>query len=249
MTRRAAAMLAVLLALPACTGGDEPTLTVLAASSLSDAFEVIARDFEGDHDVDVRVSVAGSQQLATQVLEGAPADVFASADQVQMDRVVEAGLAADDPVVFARNALTIVTAVGAPRIISLTDLDDPGVTVVLAAEEVPAGRYARQVLDAFGVEVTPVSLEPNVRAVLSKVALGEADAGLVYASDLVTEDDGRVSEVPIPDGMNVVAEYPVVALDDADQPDLAAAFVEHVRSPAGQARLWALGFRVDEPPS
>lgn len=239
--------LVALLGLSACRGAGT-TLTVLAASSLSEAFAVIADDFEGAHPgVEVRISTAGSQQLATQVLEGAPADVFASADQVQMARVVDAGLASD-PVVFARNELTIAAAPGAPRITSLSNLDDEGVRVVLAAPEVPAGRYARQLLDRFGIDVDPVSLEPNVRSVLAKVALGEADAGLVYRSDLVGTDTAA-TEIRIPSGMNTTAEYPVVALRDAPHPDLADAFVDHLQGAAAQARLWALGFALAEPPS
>ena len=243
--RLAVVLVLVALVLPACTGTDT-TLTVLAASSLADAFDAVAQDFEADHPgVDVRVSAAGSQQLATQVLEGAPADVFASADQAQMSRVVDARLATD-PAVFAHNELAIAVAPGAPPIGSLGDLAAPDVRVVLAAPEVPAGHYAREVLDAAGVRVDPISLEPNVRAVLSKVSLGEADAGIVYRSDLVAVDTDA-SAVAIPPGQNVVADYSVAALADAPRPDLAEAFVEHLLGASAQARLVAAGFTVDAP--
>ena len=119
---------------------------------------------------------------------------------------------------------------------------------MLAAPEVPVGHYAREALDAAGVEVDPVSLEPNVRAVLSKVSLGEADVGIVYRSDLVAVET-EAHMVTIPRGFNVVADYPIVALTDTSHPDLADAFVDHVLGPSAQARLWALGFTVDEPPS
>ena len=245
--RLAAVLLLVSLVLPAC-GRSDTTLTVLAASSLADAFDAVAQDFEAAHPgVDVRVSAAGSQQLATQVLEGAPADVFASADQAQMARVVNAGLATD-PTVFAHNELAIAVAPGAPPIGSLRDLEDPSIRVVLAAPEVPVGHYAREVLDTAGVEVAPISLEPNVRAVLSKVSLGEADAGIVYRSDLVAVET-EASAVAIPRAQNVVAAYPIAVLADAPRPDLADAFVEHVLGRSAQARLAALGFTADEPSS
>ena len=237
-------LVAGLLVLPGCSS-DQATLTVLAASSLADAFEVVARDFEGAHPgVDVRISTAGSQQLATQVLQGAPADVFASADTTQMDRVVDAGLARD-PVVFAHNELSIVATPAAP-VRALVDLDDPDLDVVLAAPEVPAGRYARRVLEAIEVDVDPVSLEPSARAVLAKVALGEADAGIVYRSDLVATEDQDVREVRIPTGLNVAADYPAAVLADAPHPELARAFVEHLTGESARARLWTLGFTVEE---
>ena len=236
------------LTLPACQAEDGTTLTVLAASSLSDAFEVIARDFEDEHPgVDVRISTAGSQQLATQVLEGAPADVFASADATQMARVLAEGLAVD-PAVVAHNELAVAVRPGATAVRSLEDLADPEVRVVLAAPEVPAGRYARQLLEATGVEVAPVSLEPSVRAVLAKVSLGEADAGIVYRSDLVAAGDDPL-EVAIPEGATTRTDYPVAVLTDAAHPALARAFVDHVQSPSAQAHLWRLGFVVDDPPT
>lgn len=238
---------ALLLATGACSPGG-PTLTVLAASSLTEAFEAIARDFEEREGVEVRLSLAGSQQLATQVLEGAPADVLATADEVQMDRVAEAGLVAGTPEVFAHNALVVVTGPGVTGVRSVTNLDAPDLDVVLAAPEVPAGRYAREVLEGAGIDVAPVSLEPSVRGVLAKVSLGEADAGIVYASD-VDPDDTSVDAVPLPRGMGDEVRYPIAVLEEAADDALARAFVDHVRSPAGQARLWQRGFRVEDPPS
>lgn len=242
------ALVAALLALPACTGDEQASLTVLAATSLAEAFDVIARDFEAQHDIEVRVGTAGSQQLATQVLEGAPADVFASADRVQMERVVDAGLAAGPPEVLAHDTLAIAVHPDGPAVTSPADLARPGVDVVLAAPEVPVGRYARQALDALGLAITPVTLASSARAVLSRVALGEADAGIVYASDLVSTDND-VGTVPMPDDLDVPVDLPIVALQDAGQPELAAAFIAHVRSPTGRARLRELGFRVEEDPS
>lgn len=248
MRRHLLPLLSALVAVVAACGSTDTTLTVLAASSLSDAFEVIARDFEEAHPgVDVRLSAAGSQQLATQVLEGAPADVFASADHQQMLRVVAEGLAAD-PVVVAHNELAIAVRPGATDLQSVEDLADPAARVVLAAPDVPAGQYARQLLDDLGVEVDPVSLEPSVRAVLAKVSLGEADAGIVYRSDLVAAGADH-TEVEIPDGATAPAEYPVAVLTDAPHPDLAAAFVDHLQGPAAQAHLRRLGFVVDDPPT
>lgn len=243
--RGAALVLVASMALAACTADDGDTLTVLAASSLTDAFEAIARDVEARHDVTVRLGLAGSHQLATQVLDGAPADVYASADPTQMARVVDAGLAEGPPAVFAHNTLVVAVHDRVRTVTSLADLADPGVAVVLAAEEVPAGRYARQALDALGLEVAPVSLEPSVRAVLAKVVLGEADAGIVYASDLVAAE-ADVHTIEVPAHLGPTADYPIVALRDAPHPDLAATFVAHVRSPAGRARLAAHGFRVDQ---
>lgn len=242
--RRAAALLAGLVLATSACGSDTPTLTVLAASSLTDAFTAIEQDVEARLGADVRISLAGSQQLATQVLEGAPADVLATADDVQMQRVVDAGLVAGQPEVFARNRLVVVTGAGGRDVLGLADLDDPGLDVVLAAPEVPAGRYARAALADADVEVDPVSLEPSVRAVLSKVALGEADAGIVYASD-VAGDDRDLEVHGIAPGRTPEITYPIAVLEDSDHPDLARAFVEHVLSPRGQARLAQHGLVID----
>ena len=225
------------------TGDVSGELIVFATASLTDAFDEMRDAFVSAHDsVEVVVNNAGSQTLASQILEGAQADVFASADTVQMDAVGDAGELAGEPVVFAENRLAIAVEPGNPLGIGgLADLADPQLVVVLAAEEVPAGRYARQVLDAVGVEVAPASLEQSVRAALSKVELGEADAAIVFASDLVASA-GRADDVPIPSEQNVVARYPIAVLTHAPNPAAAEAFVAFVRSDAGQRILADAGF-------
>lgn len=241
---RVALATCLVVALPGCgTGHGRNQLTVLAAASLSDAFTAIGERFEAAHDgVVVRFAFAGSQQLAAQVLDGAPADVFASADRTQMDTVVAAGAVAGAPRPFARNGLAIAVEPGNPRDLdALADLADPALTLVLAAPGVPAGRYARRLLDAAQVRVRPDSLETDVRAVLSKVALGEADAGIVYASDVVAAD-GDVAQVPIPADQDITATYPIAALAHTPSPDLATAFVDFVLSDPGQALLAEHGF-------
>ena len=245
-TLLATALAAVVLAGPACTpGGDGETITVLAASSLADAFAAVGEAHEDRTGVEVRLSVAGSQQLATQVLEGAPADVFASADRRQMGRVVDAGLTASDPRVVAHNDLAIVVPAGNPRDVGgLHDLAGPDLAVVLAAPEVPAGRYARQALDAAGVQLAPVSLEVDVRSVLAKVALGEADAGIVYTSDVVASD-ADVESVEIPAPHDVVADYPIAVVAGGPNPAGARAFVAFVHTEQAGAILERFGFRVE----
>ena len=246
----AAALLATGCAGPAA-GGSTPTastpalsgeLTVSAAASLRGAFDEIAAQFSEEHpDVDVRpFSYDGSSTLATQIVEGDQVDVFASADQKNMQKVVDAGLASN-PTLFATNTLVIVVPKGDPAgIRTLADLAKPGVTVVLCAPEVPCGSAAQTLLAGAGVTVTPASQEQNVTAVLTKVAAGEADAGLVYTTDAKSSAD---VEAIVPDGADeVVNQYPIVALDDAPDPEVAAAFVAFVLGPRGQAVLADLGF-------
>jgi molybdate transport system substrate-binding protein len=219
-------------------------VTVFAAASLTDAFTELGAVFEDAHpDTTVTFNFAGSQQLATQITTGgAPADVFASANTTQMDVVADAGLLAGDPAVFARNRLEIVVEPGDPAdVTTLADLGRDDVTVVLAAEEVPAGQYAREALDAAGISVRPVSLETDVRAVLTKVSLGEADAGIVYTSDIAAADD-RVEGVAIPDEDNVIAAYPIADLRDAPNARAARAFVAMVSSEEAGKTLEAYGF-------
>ncbi|CAN5871039.1 molybdate ABC transporter substrate-binding protein [soil metagenome] len=245
-----------LLALSACSPATaDPTasdnalngeVTVFAAASLTDAFTEIGQTFEAAHPgATVTFNFAGSQQLSTQIVEGAPADVFASADQRQMDSVVDAGLTAGAPAAFAGNRLEIAVEPGNPTgIATLADLARDDVTVVLAADEVPAGRYAREALDAAGVTAAPVSLETDVRGVLTKVSLGEADAGIVYASDIAAVGD-RVDGVEIPDEHNVTAAYPIAALRSAPRSAAGQAFVAMVRSEVGQETLGRHGFLQD----
>ncbi len=219
-------------------------LTVFAASSLTDAFEDLGERFtQTNPDVEVAFNFGSSSTLATQIVEGgAPADVFASASQAQMDVVGDAELLAGESQVFTGNTLEIAVEPGNPlNIRSLEDLARPDVTTVLAAEEVPAGEYTRHALDVAGIQVTPASLEVDVRAVLSRVELGEADAGVVYVSDVVAAGDA-VEGVPLSPEQNVPASYPIAALTDAPNPSAAEAFVEYVLSDEAQASFTEYGF-------
>lgn len=228
------------------SGGDADALTgevtIFAAASLAVAFDEIAAQFEQAYPgVDVRpISYDGSSTLATQIVEGAPADVFASADEETMASVVEAGLAAE-PALFATNTLVIAVPAGNPaEITGPADLSDPAARVVLCAPEVPCGAASQTLLADRGVRVIPASSEQNVTAVLTKVAAGEADAGLVYATDVAGRDD---VEVIIPEGAaDVVNRYPIVALEDAADPEVAAAFVAFVLGEGGRSVLAEDGF-------
>jgi molybdate transport system substrate-binding protein len=238
------AILASVLLLGGCAAtvpGDGPSgeLTVYAAASLGPAFEEISAAFEGAHDgVDVRPLVLdGSQVLATQIAEGAPADVFASADEATMRRVADE---TDKPALFATNTLVIAVPPGNPAAIGgLADLANPRTTVVLCAREVPCGASSRALLEAARVEVDPASEEQSVGAVLAKVGAGEADAGLVYRTDVAR---GGVESVEAEGSAEVVNRYPIAALRDARNPAAAAAFVEFVCGDAGQAILAKHGF-------
>ncbi|HSM66291.1 MAG TPA: molybdate ABC transporter substrate-binding protein [Ilumatobacteraceae bacterium] len=228
---------ALLVGATGCADDTDGTLVVFAAASLTDAFADIGEAFEAANPgVEVQFNFASSSDLARQVVEGAPADVYASADLRNMDRVVEADRFVD-PVVFATNRAEIIVAPGNPLALGgLADLAAPELVVVLCAPEVPCGAYAEQVFDRAGVAVTPDSYEENVRAVVTKVTLGEADAGVVYATDIAGVDaDG----VEIPADVNVIAAYPIAAVSDADG---AASFVEFVTGPGGQDVLAAYGF-------
>jgi molybdate transport system substrate-binding protein len=190
----------------------------------------------------VRFTYAGSQAQVTQIEEGAPADVFASADQGNMLKVVQAGLAAEQPRVIARNRLQVVVQFGNPRHIkTLADLAQPALKVDLCAPGVPCGTYAAGALKKAGVKVTPVSEEENVKAVVTKVALGEADAGIVYATD-IKAGAARVQGVEIPDDQNVIATYSVVRLKAGHNRTAANAFTGFVSSPQGQRTLAEFGF-------
>lgn len=212
-------------------------VSVYAAASLAGAFDEIATAFTAEHpDVTVVPVYDGSSTLVTQILEGAPADVFASADEANMDK---AGDVAVDPELFASNTLVIAVPAGNPKgIADLADLAD--VTTVLCAAEVPCGAASTKLLDAAGVSIEAASLEQNVTAVLTKVETGEADAGLVYATDVIGRDD--VEGVAPENADDVVNHYPIAALADAPNPDAAQAFVAFVLSDAGQAILAEFGF-------
>ncbi|MDV5143930.1 molybdate ABC transporter substrate-binding protein [Streptomyces sp. SBC-4] len=263
-TRRraaAAALTAALLApLAACgssddtkkdTAGSTPSgsasaapqanLTVLAAASLTNVFKTAGAAYEkANPGTKITFSFAGSQELVAQVSQGSPADVLVTADTKSMDKVkADTGT----PAIIAKNRLVIATGEGNPfKVDELKDLGDTKLKVVLAAPEVPAGKYSKQVLDAQKIAVKPVSQEPNVRAVLSKVELGEADAGLVYKTDAASAAD-KVDAVEIPDAQNAIAKYPAATLKDSKNAEAAAAFVAWLSSPEGQKILQDAGFQ------
>jgi molybdate transport system substrate-binding protein len=252
VTRMAALIVGFVVAVVACgfgsdRGSDEPqgSITVFAASSLTDAFTELGTSFEAAHPgTHVTFSFAASSELVAQINEGAPADVFASADETSMAKLADADAdgANSTPIVFARNRLAIVVEPGNPlSITSLGDLGRDDVTVVLCDETVPCGMYAHRALDEAGVTVHPASLEDKVKGVVSKVTLGEADAGIVYATDvLATGEQG--DGVEIPDEHNVIATYPIVATAAAGTSDIADAFVAFVVSTGGLAILAKYGF-------
>lgn len=218
------------------------TITVFAASSLTGAYTAIGKDFEKVHPGSmVKLSFGGSSTLVAQIEQGAIGDIFASADQPNMQKAVDAGLVADSPSVFARNRLEIVVGAGNPKhVTGLSDLAHAGLIVVLCASAVPCGRYATQALQKAGVSVQAASQEADVKAVVSKVALGEADAGIVYVTDVKAAGAG-VQGVEIPPSVNVVADYPVAILKDSQNAPLAKAFVSYLLG-AGQPILARYGF-------
>ncbi|MGW2013771.1 molybdate ABC transporter substrate-binding protein [Streptomyces sp. NPDC001927] len=216
-------------------------LTVLAAASLTNVFKTAGAAYEkANPGTKVTFSFAGSQELVAQVSQGSPADVLVTADTKSMDKVkADTGT----PAIIAKNRLVIATGEGNPhKVDDLKDLADTKLKVVLAAPEVPAGKYSKQVLDAQKITVKPVSQEPNVRAVLSKVELGEADAGLVYKTDAASAED-KVDAVEIPDAQNAIAQYPAATLKDSKNAEAAAAFVAWLSSPEGQKILQDAGFQ------
>jgi molybdate transport system substrate-binding protein len=230
----------------ATTGaGASGEVTVFAAASLTEAFRQLGEDFMAENpDAEVTFNFAASSALVQQITEGAPADVFASADQANMAKLTDAALNGSEPRVFAENQLRIIVPAGNPEgIEGLADLADPGLVYVTAAPEVPIGRYAAESLAKAGVTVTPASLEENVKAVVTKVTLGEADAGIVYATD-VTAAGSQAEGVDIPAEHNVLATYPIATTGEAPNPEGAEAFVDHVLSPEGQAVLRSFGFSV-----
>ncbi len=220
------------------------SVTVFAAASLTDAFKAVGGGFERDHPgTNVTFNFAGTPTLVTQIEQGAPADVFAAADTVNMDRLEADGLTTSaTPQVFAHNRLEIVVARGNPRKISaLADLGKAGVIYIAEAPTVPAGKYSLQALARAGVTVKPKSLEADVKSVVSKIELGEADAGIVYTTDVRAAGD-KVTGVPIPDEYNVVATYPIAAVKGTTNTNTASDFIDFVTSSAGQAILGEFGF-------
>ena len=237
------------LLLPACggSGAERSEITVLAASSLTGAFTKIGADFEqANRDVTVRFSFGPSDGLATQILEGAPADVFAPASPKYMDQVRSDGPGVTDEAEFARNTLALIVPSDNPAHVgSLDDLARPGVKLVLAAVGVPAGDYARGVLANAGIQkralANVVSNEEDVKGVVQKVLLGEADAGIVYRTDVTPDISASVREISIPEGLNVIATYPIAAIDGSRHGQAAEAFIQFVTGP-GQATLRTFGF-------
>jgi molybdate transport system substrate-binding protein len=225
-------------AAPALTGD----LTVLAAASLTDSFTELGKAFEVAHPgTKVTFSYDASSSLATQADNGAPADLFASADQTNMKKVTDPGNATN-PKVFAHNKLAILVQKGNPKKIqSLTDLARPGITFVLCAVEVPCGKYGAQALATAGVKAQPKSLEANVKAVVTKVTTGQVDAGIGYVTDAKAAA-ATADGVTIDDKDNVLAEYPIAVLKQSKNQNLAYAFLDYILGPAAQAVLARYGF-------
>lgn len=228
------------------TGGGETVegeITVFAAASLTEAFTELGTAFsEANPDATATFSFDASSALVTQITEGAPADVFASADTANMDKLVEAGLNGEEPEIFATNLLTIIVAPDNPLgITGVGDLANTDIKTAICAAEVPCGRYADEIFTNAGVTVTPVSLEQNVRGVVTKVTAGEADAGIVYETDVLAAGD-EASGVEIPEDINVLAEYPIAAVSESQNGELADAFIEFVTGEEAQAILEEYGF-------
>jgi len=240
----AAATVAVACALSAaCTGGSGGGLLVFAAASLTDAFEELASAFEAAHPGSrVELNLANSSSLREQILSGAPGDVFASASTSDMDLLAGAGAVAGAPRIFARNLLEIAVPAGNPAgVTGLQDFADPGLLIGLCAAEIPCGRYARRALASAGVQPSLDSNEPDVRALLTKLAAGELDAGIVYATD-VASAGGTVDGIPIPAAHSVQAAYPIAQLSGAPHPQLASEFMAFVLSDPGRRVLAGHGF-------
>jgi molybdate transport system substrate-binding protein len=244
----AAFVAAAVLGLSGCGGDDasaagEGTVTVFAAASLTESFTALEKQFETDNPgVDVRLSYGGSSDLAQQIVNGAPADVFAAASDATMKTVTDAGLTAEAPQIFAKNVLQIATVPGNPKgIATFADLAKPDLNVVVCAPQVPCGAAAEKIEKATGVTLTPVSEEADVKSTLGKVISGDADAGLVYVTD-VSSAKGDVQGVSFPEADQAATNYPIAVLKDTPQAELAQQFVDLVTGEAGQNELQAAGF-------
>ncbi len=246
-------ILAILITLIACAPATPHTLTVFAAASLTNAFDEIGQDFEASHPgVAVIFNFGNSQILRTQIEQGAIADVFASANQMEMDALTDSGLVTEDAArVFVTNQLIVILPANNPaNVQGMADLAHAGTKIVLAAEEAPAGKYARQALEnlnaLYGVDfkdrvlANVVSNEENVRLVVAKVQLGEADAGIVYISDAIAAPE--LKTIQIAAEHNVIAKYYIAMLNNAPNSEPAAEFVAYILSPGGQAILNKWGF-------
>ena len=230
------------------SGGDDDnaadtrTLTVFAAASLTDPFTELAEDFEeANPGVEVRLSFDGSSGLVDQIAGGAPADVFASADAKNMDRAVDEGLVAGEPVLFATNVLTLITPPGNPAGITGFDESLDGTRLVICADGVPCGNATRALAESAGLELQPVSEESKVTDVRGKVTSGEADAGIVYTTDATAAGDA-VEAIEISGAEDDPNRYPIAVLAEAEHPDLARQFIDSVTGRDGQAALASYGF-------
>lgn len=223
---------------PALTG----TLNVFAAASLTSAFNSAKTTLTAANpNLSVTYNFAGSNALVAQIQQGAPADVFASADQKNMTTLVNAGLV-DTPVTFAKNKLEIAVAPGNPKhIAGLADLAKPGVSVVLESPGVPAGDYTRQVETQLGITITPKSLAPDVKTAITQVTTGEVDATVVYVTD-VHAAGTQVAGVPLPDNQQPAISYPIAVVKATKNPTAAQAFVQSAASGEVQTALQAQGF-------
>ncbi|MFF4417349.1 molybdate ABC transporter substrate-binding protein [Streptosporangium sp. NPDC001559] len=228
----------------ASSGGGATTLTVFAAASLTGTFTELGKVFEAEAPgTTVRFNFGSSATLAQQIVQGAPADVFAAASPATMKTVTDASLAAA-PVTFVRNTLQIAVPVDNPaKVDDLKDLTDPKVKVALCAVQVPCGAAAARALDAAGLKVTPVTLEQDVKATLTKVELGEVDAALVYRTDVIASG-GEVRGIGFPEADKAINDYPVATLTKAPSPGLARRFVDLVLSPRGRDVLTKAGFEA-----
>ena len=257
MRAQVAALAAGLVLLAGCGGGapsgtdaggssgspEQRTLTVFAAASLTESFGELEKQFETDNPgVDVVLSYGGSSDLAQQIVNGAPADVFASASDTTMKTVTDAGLADGAPAVFATNVLQIATLPGNPKgITSFADLADPDLKVVVCAPQVPCGAGAQRIETATGTQLSPVSEETDVKSVLGKVTSGNADAGLVYVTD-VASAGSAVQGVSFPEATQATTSYPMAVVTNTPQPELARSFESMVTGEQGQKVLQAAGF-------
>jgi molybdate transport system substrate-binding protein len=258
-----ALLLSLALALPAlASAADSPpvtTLNVFAAASLREAFAAVGKQFESENNVTVRFNFAGADMLASQIVQGAPADVFASANEAWAKFLAEKGLLGSAPQIFARNRLTIVVPKSNPAAIrDARDLARPGVRIVLEAPTVPIGKYSRDAFKAMSadpaygadfaakVESNVVSNEIDVKAVATKISAGEGDAGIVYVTDVAPIAAG-VSTVALPPEYTPTAFYPLAVIKGTPSPALAAKFIAYVLSPAGQAILRQHGFLAPAP--
>lgn len=261
LTRRVLVVIALLVLTLSASAQARTTLFVFAAASLTDAFEDMAALFEADNpDVDVVFNFGGSSDLVAQISEGAPADVFASANVRQMENAVASGRIDGEPQIFAYNRLVLITPADNPaRIFSLRGLASPGVQWVIASPGVPIRDYTETLFERLAADprfgeayrtaafANIVSEEQNVRQVVAKVALGEADAGIVYFSDVTPDLNSRLRAFPIADRLNTRASYPIAALSDSPNREAAQAFVAFVTSEAGQAVLERWNFIPVQP--